>query len=126
MDTSDRGDEEALRAHAAERAAELKQRKIELQTHQAFNPENVELAARRADEAHEWARSAERGAAAAFETAARLHEDVARLHELAAQHRHGDWQHIVTPPAATAKQHRKTARALSANDEKQKTSKVTG
>ena len=35
-------------------------------------------------------------------------------------------RHIVTPSAATAKQHRKTAPALSANDKKQKTSKVTG
>ena len=34
-------------------------------------------------------------------------------------------QHIVTPPAATAKQRRKTAPTLSANDEKQKTSKAT-
>jgi hypothetical protein len=35
-------------------------------------------------------------------------------------------RHIVTPPAATAKQHSKTAPALSANDKKQKTSKATG
>ncbi|HYB39632.1 MAG TPA: hypothetical protein VEF72_30540, partial [Mycobacterium sp.] len=48
MDTSDRGDDKAPRAHAAERAAELKRRKIELQTHQPVNPENVELVARRA------------------------------------------------------------------------------
>jgi len=34
-------------------------------------------------------------------------------------------QHIMTPPAATAKQHSKTAPTLSANDEKQKTSKAT-
>jgi hypothetical protein len=105
MDTPDRRGEDALHAHAAERAAELKRRKSELETHQPFNPENDEIAARRAHEAHEWARKADLGAAAAFEAAANLHEEAARLHDLSIQHRHGD-------PAAhheAARRHREAA-----------------
>ena len=115
MDTSDRGDE-ALGAHAAQRAAELQRRQTELETHQSSNPEDVELAARRAHEAHEWARKAELGAAAAFEAAANLHEEAARLHDLSIQHRHGD-------PAAhhdAARRHREAAQEDRANAERKR------
>lgn len=115
MGASDRDDQKGLRARAAERAAELKRRKAELQTHQPFDPGNVELAARRADEAHEWARKAKRAAADAFEAAAALHEKVARYTTWPSNISTVTQQNILTPPATIAKRHRKIAPAPCAN-----------
>jgi hypothetical protein len=44
--------------------------------------------------------------------------------KLAVQHRQVTRQHTMKPPAATAKQHGKTAPTLSANGAKQKTSEA--